>query len=402
MKKILLFLLIASLLIAWPGGGAAAQKDAALPVLSLPVDAEETLSGEIRAKACALMDVSTGTLIAASHEHERLFPASVTKIMTLLLVCEAVEAGKLTLNDMLTCSDTAAAKGGSQIWLEPGEQMTVDDLLKAAVIGSANDACTLLAETLAGSEAAFAGMMNDKAAQLGMEDTHFDNCTGLDDDTEDHRTSAYDIALMSRELLLHDLIRQYSTVWMDSLRGGETQLVNTNKLVRFYSGCTGLKTGTTSKAGCCVAASAERDGMELVAVILGADNSKDRFTAARALLDWGFANFEVYTPENDTSLIGEVKVLHGLKRTFLPETDAGSPLLTERGVGAGVTQTAEYETEVEAPMAAGQKIGKIVFRSGGEILAEHAVFCPEDIPKIDLFSAWLLLFRSFSAQEQKK
>ena len=401
MKKVLLFLLIAALLTAWPGG-AAAQENAALPVLALPVDAEETLSGEIRAKACALMDVNTGTLIAASHEHERLFPASVTKVMTLLLVCEAVEAGKLTLNDVLTCSDTAAAKGGSQIWLEPGEQMTVDDLLKAAVIGSANDACTLLAETLAGSEAAFAGMMNDKAAQLGMADTHFDNCTGLDDDTEDHRTSACDVALMSRELLRHDLIRRYSAVWMDSLRGGETQLVNTNKLVRFYSGCTGLKTGTTSKAGCCVAASAERDGMELVAVILGADNSKDRFTAARALLEWGFANFEIYTPENDTSLIGEVTVKHGMTRGFFPEIEAGSPLLTERGVGAGVTQTAEYETEVEAPVTAGQKIGKIVFRAGGEVVAEHAVYCPEEIPKIGFFSAWLLLFRSFSVQEQKK
>ena len=369
-----------------------------IPVAALPAAAEEVLAGQVRAKACVLMDVNTGTLMAASAEHERLYPASVTKIMTLLLVCEALEQGKLTLNDVLTCSDTAAAKGGSQIWLEPGEEMTVDDLLKAAVIGSANDACTLLGETLAGSEAAFAAMMNERAASLGMEDTHFDNCTGLDDDTTTHLTSAYDIALMARELLGHELIRRYSTVWMDSLREGRTQLVNTNKLVGYYPGCTGLKTGTTSKAGCCVAASAQRDGMELVAVILGADSSSDRFAGARALLDWGFANFEIYTPENDLSLLAEVRVNHGLTRRFLPACEKGAPLLVPKGVGAQVTKRAEYATETDAPLAEGERIGRIVFEAKGETVAENAVYCPEEIPAIDLLSAWKLLFYAFSRE----
>ena len=398
MKNIVALFLCAAMLL-YAAGAVSAESAAPSAVSTQAAAAENLPAGEIRAKACALMDVSTGTLISGFHEHEKLYPASVTKIMTLLLVCEAIENGQLTLNDVLTCSDTAAAKGGSQIWLEPGEEMTVDDLLKAAVIGSANDACTLLGETVAGSETAFAGLMNERAKQLGMNDTVFDNCTGLDDDTETHKTSAYDIALMSRELLRHDLIRRYAAVWMDSLRGGKTQLVNTNKLVRYYSGCTGLKTGTTTKAGCCVSASASRDGMELVAVILGADNSKERFAGARALLDWGFANFEVYTPENDVSLLREVTVTHGLKRSFLPDCEKGSPVLVPKGTGAGVTKRAEYATRTDAPVAAGQPIGKIVFESGGKTVAENTVFCPENIPKIDLFSAWKLIFAAFSEEE---
>lgn len=393
-----------------PAGGTAEEKGAESAsgdastegplsaVSALPVAAESALAGQIRAKACALMDVNTGTLMAATAEHERLYPASVTKIMTLLLVCEALEQGKLTLNDVLTCSDTAAAKGGSQIWLEPGEEMSVDDLLKASVIASANDACTLLAEAVAGSETAFVAMMNERAAELGMADTVFDNCTGLDDDTENHRTSAYDIALMARELLRHDLIRSYASVWMDDLRGGKTQLVNTNKLVRYYSGCTGLKTGTTSKAGCCVAASAERDGMELVAVILGADSSSDRFAGARALLDWGFANFEIYTPENDLSLLTEVRVNHGLTRRFLPACEKGAPLLVPKGVGSQVTKRAEYATETDAPLAEGERIGRIVFEANGETVAENDVYCPEEIPAMDLLNAWKLLFFAFSRE----
>ena len=396
MKNIIALLACAVLMMCF--AGPAAENAEAAAVSALPVAAEEALAGEIHAKACALMDGTTGTLLAASGAHERLYPASVTKVMTLLLVCEAIENGKLTLRDTLTCSDTAAAKGGSQIWLEQGEEMTVDDLLKAAVIGSANDACTLLAEAVAGSETAFAGLMNERAAQLGMNDTHFDNCTGLDDDTDAHLTSAYDIAVMSRELLRHDLIRQYATVWMDSLRGGATQLVNTNKLVRYYAGCTGLKTGTTGKAGCCVAASAERDGMELIAVVLGADNSSERFAGARALLDWGFANYEIFTPENDPSLLEEVTVAHGLTRSFWPACEKGEPVLVARGVGAGVTARAAFETSLEAPVQAGQPIGKIVFSSGGETVAEHTVFCPEEIPAIDLRSAWKLIFRVFAGR----
>ncbi|MGN1195024.1 MAG: D-alanyl-D-alanine carboxypeptidase family protein, partial [Acutalibacteraceae bacterium] len=223
--------------------------------------AEDDSPVTVKAKAYVLMDASTGKVLLKNNEHQQLFPASVTKIMPILLVMEAIDSGKLDLNEKVTASADAAAKGGSQIWLKDGETMTVNELLKAAVISSANDACTALGERIAGSEEGIVKMMNDRAKELGMNDTHFVNCTGLDDDTDEHLTSAYDIALMSKELLSHERIREYTTIWMDSLRDGATQLVNTNKLVRFYKGTTGLKTGTTSKAGYCVSASAERDGL---------------------------------------------------------------------------------------------------------------------------------------------
>ena len=230
----------------------------------------------------------------ANNENEQYYPASVTKIMTLILVFEAIENGKLTEDMEIICSESAAAKGGSQIWLEPGEVMTVNDLLKATVVYSANDACCLLGECVAGDEEAFVKLMNEKAKELGMKNTVFLNCTGLDDDITEHKTTAYDIALMSRHLLKYDKIREYTKIWMDTLRDGETQIVNTNKLMRNYSGATGLKTGTTTKAGCCISATAERDGMELIAVVLGSPDSKSRFSAATKLLDWGFSNYEIY------------------------------------------------------------------------------------------------------------
>ncbi|HAQ63275.1 MAG TPA: D-alanyl-D-alanine carboxypeptidase, partial [Ruminococcaceae bacterium] len=266
---------------------------------------------EVRAKSALLMEASTGRVLMAQNADERLYPASVTKIMSMLLVVEALENGKIQLTDVVTASANASKKGGSQIWLKDGEQMTVDELLKATAVASANDACTALGEYIAGSDDAFVKLMNDRAKQLGMNNTNFDNCTGLDDTADSHYTTAYDIALMSRELLKHDLIRNYSTVWMDTLRNGETQLVNTNKLIKSYDGATGLKTGTTSKAGCCVSASAERDGLELIAVVMGSDNSNDRFNSARAMLDWGFANYSAVTLSADASLITDVNVING-------------------------------------------------------------------------------------------
>ena len=242
---------------------------------------------QVKAKAAVLMDASTGEVLYSFNENERLYPASVTKIMPLLLFMEALDSGKIALTDTVTASPTAASKGGSQIWLKEGEQMTVDELLRATAIASANDACTALGEHIAGSETGFVKMMNDRAKALGMMDTNFVNYSGLDDDTTEHLTTAYDIALMSKELLSHERIKTYTTVWMDSLRNGETQLVNTNKLVRFYSGTTGLKTGTTTKAGYCLSASAERDGLHLIAVVMGADNSSERFEGAKAMRNAG-------------------------------------------------------------------------------------------------------------------
>ena len=237
---------------------------------------------EVAAPSAILMETATGTVLFEKNAHEKLPPASVTKVMTLLLVMEALESGRISWDDTVTASETAAAKGGSQVYLEAGEQMTMDEMLKSVVVSSANDCATALAEHIAGSEAAFVTMMNERAAQLGMNDTHFINCTGLDDepDAAEHLTSAYDIAVMSRELLKHEDIRKYTTIWMDTVRNGEFGLSNTNKLVRFYEGTTGLKTGYTSAAGHCLSASAMRGGVEYVAVVLHCANSGERFQAA--------------------------------------------------------------------------------------------------------------------------
>lgn len=326
---------------------------------------------DIRAKAAVLMDASTGQVLYSFNENEKLYPASVTKIMPLLLFMEAVDNGKIALTDTVTTSPTAAGKGGSQIWLKEGEEMTVDELLRATAIASANDACTALGEHIAGSEAGFVKMMNDRAKELGMMNTNFVNCSGLDDDTTEHLTTAYDIALMSRELLKHERIKTYTTVWMDSLRGGETQLVNTNKLVRFYSGTTGLKTGTTSKAGHCLSASAERDGLHLIAVVMGAENSTDRFEGAKAMLNWGFANYETVTPEIDSSLFGETRIIRGVKESIRPVITGVVPITLKAG------QKAELKTEItlsenaEAPIEKNQTLGSVSLKIGNEEIARY-------------------------------
>lgn len=354
------------------------------------------LQVEVNAKACILMDCNTGTVLAAYNEHEKLYPASVTKIMTLLLVCEAIEKGKLTLDMEITCSESAASKGGSQIWLEPGEVMTVDDLLKAAAVYSANDACCLLGEVIAGDEAAFCVMMNERAKELGMNNTIFDNCTGLDDNTETHKSTAYDIALMSKELLKHELIMNYSTIWMDSLRNGETQIVNTNKLIRKYSGATGLKTGTTSKAGCCVSASAQRDGLHLVAVVLGADNSKDRFDGAEKLLDWGFLNYEIYVPEVNNCYDAEITVTGGVKNTLKVRHTEPDAVLINRGSAPEIASEVQLTESVEAPVVKGQKLGEISFSFAGTVIGKCDIVADEDIEEMTFFNAIRALLSAFA------
>ena len=241
-------------------------------------------------KSSILMCADTGDIIYENNAYEHLSPASVTKVMSMLLILEALESGKISLSDEVVTSKNAVAMGGSQIWLEEGEKMTVDELLKAVAVASANDACTALAEYIAGSTTSFVSMMNERAKELGLENTNFENCTGLDDTATNHYSCAYDIAVISREVMQHELIKDYTTIWLDYLRNGETELNNTNKLVNTYNGITGLKTGTTSKAGFCVCATAERDGMSLISVVLGADTSEDRFTSASNMLDYGFAN----------------------------------------------------------------------------------------------------------------
>lgn len=387
------FLLLISL--ALPSFSAETQAETENSVLTVNTSA----GVNVHAKAYALMDSNTGTLLAAKNENEKLYPASVTKIMTLLLVCDAIDAGKLSFDEVITCSDTAAAKGGSQIWLEPGEQMTVNDLLKAAFVYSANDACTLLGEQVAGSEEAFVGLMNAKAQELGMNNTHFDNCTGLDDDTTSHLSTAYDIAVMSRELLKKDYIKNYTTIWMDTLRGGETQLVNTNKLIRYYKGANGLKTGTTSKAGCCVSATAERDGLGLIAVVLGADNSNERFNGARALLDYGFTNYEIFTPETDVSLLSEVKVTHGVEKSVMPEPKAPECVLLDKGASSGITQKITTEECVEAPVEKGSRVGTVTFYAGDKVIAQTELVASCEVEKMTAGKAFFCLLRSVSVKK---
>ena len=337
---------------------------------------------EIAAPSAVLMEAATGTVLYEKDAHTPLPPASVTKIMTLLLVMEALDAGRIGWDDTVTASEAAAAKGGSQVYLEAGEQMSLQEMLKSVVVVSANDCATALAEHVAGSEAAFVELMNRRAQELGMEDTHFVNCTGLDDepDAETHLTTAYDIALMSRALLKHDEIRDYTTIWMDSVRNGEFGLANTNKLVRFYQGTTGLKTGYTSAAGHCLSASAERDGVEFIAVVLHCATSGERFQAAKQLLDYGFANYTLAQPDPETE-IPPVPVVLGTVEAIVPVPDNDDPVLIEKGQAAGITTRVEVADQVRAPVEAGQRLGTLTLQSDGAPLAAIPLVAPEAVPR---------------------
>ncbi len=348
-------------------------------------DATETVAGvgeilEIPAKSCILMEVETGEILYESESHLQLPPASITKVMALLLVMEAIDSGQLSLDTVLTASPYACSMGGSQIWLEPNEQMTVNDLLKAAVIGSANDATVMLGEALAGSEEGFVAMMNERAGQLGLTDTNFVNSTGLD--AEGHVTSAHDIAVMSRELIKHELIKNYSTVWMDSLRNGESELVNTNKLVRFYQGCTGLKTGTTSLAGACLSATAERDGLQLVAVVMGAANSNDRFNGARKLLDYGFANYTFVTVTAPEDELYEIPISGGTQNRVTPICNEKKGFLIEKKSLKTLTTETELPEVLKAPISEGQQIGVTRVFSEGREIGTVKIVAKEGVPKV--------------------
>lgn len=359
--------------------------------------ANENLPIDIKAKSAVLMDASTGRVLMKYNENEKLYPASVTKIMPLLLITEAIDDGRIALSDVVTVTGDAASKGGSQIWLKEGEQMTVDDLLKATAVYSANDACTALGEYLAGSDEAFVKMLNDRAAELGMVNTHFENCTGLDDTADSHLTSAKDVAIMSRELLKHELIINYTTIWMDTLRDGQTELVNTNKLVRFYEGTTGLKTGTTSKAGCCVSASALRDSTHLIAVVMGSDNSTDRFETAKAMLNWGFANYASVTPVIDASLIPDVGVINGVIDKISPKIPQVQPVLIEKGRQGDITQTIDLAVDVAAPVEQGQVLGTVTFRLGDEVLGEYNLTAPDSIKPLTFSIVFTRILRAVAS-----
>ena len=357
----------------------------ALTVLTVPAGAEELA---VEAEACLLMEKTTGEVLYAVNEHEPLEPASVTKIMTILLVMEAIDSGQLQYGDVVTASAHACSMGGSQIWLKENEQMTVEDMLKAVCVASANDCSVALAEHLAGSEAAFVERMNQRAAELGMEDTVFMNPTGLP--AEGHVTSAYDIALMSRELILnHPDVRRFTTIWMDTLRNGEFGLSNTNKLIHSYEGATGLKTGSTDGALYCLSATAERDGMELIAVILKAPTSAQRFAGAQALLNYGFASYglaEIQTPGD----LSPIPVRLGAEKAVSARLEWETTLLAEKEKLGALETELTMETELSAPVAEGQEVGRLTVTSGGETLAEFPLVADRAVARL---TYWQLLQR---------
>ncbi len=363
-----------------------------LPLFTAHVRAAEP---EVSAPSAILMEEATGTVLYEKNAHERLAPASVTKIMTLLLVMEALDSGRIGWDDTVTASAAAAAKGGSQIYLEENEQLPLEEMLKSVVVSSANDCATALAEHIAGSESAFVQMMNERAAELGMTDTHFVNCTGLDDDPDaaEHLTTAYDIALMSRELLKHEEIKNYTTIWMDTVRNGQFGLSNTNKLVRFYDGTTGLKTGYTSAAGHCLSASAKRGGMELIAVVLHCDSSPHRFESAKALLNYGFANYALLTPQPD-SPIGAVPVVLGTQETVTPVLQTDAPVLVDKALAAGAQSEVQLAAEVTAPVEQGQTLGMLTVTSGGQTLAEIPLVAPENIPALTWWDVFVQMLKT--------
>lgn len=335
---------------------------------------------EVAAPSALLMEKETGTVLFAKNEHAKLEPASVTKVMTILLTMEAIDAGQLTYDTMVTASAHACSMGGSQIWLKENEQMTVSDMLKAVCVASANDCAVALAEQIAGSEDAFVEQMNQRAKELGMNDTTFKNATGLP--AQGHVTSAYDIALMSRELILHHPdIRQYTTIWMDSLRDGASELVNTNKLIRFFDGATGLKTGSTDSALYCLSGTAERDGMELIAVIMKDATSAQRFEDAKTLLSYGFSTYslEHVTPQE---ALPPVTVRLGTQATVQPVLEEGSALLLEKSKAGTLEQSVSLAEAVEAPVAKGTPLGTLTITSGEETVAELELVAGEEIPRI--------------------
>ena len=359
--------------------------------IEIPIDATVTdvaigTQLEIKAKSAILMEVNTGKILYEHNVDEQLPPASITKIMSLLLIMEAIDAKKMTLEDVITASEHACSMGGSQIWLEPGEAMTVDDLLKATVIASANDATVALGEHIAGSEEGFVAMMNACANELGMSSTNFVNATGLD--AEGHVSTAHDIAIMSAALIKHDLIKNYSTVWMDSLREGKSELVNTNKLVRFYEGTTGLKTGTTSNAGYCLSATAERNGLELVAVVMAGDTSGERFNSAKKLLDYGFSNYEYVSikPKLDKT---NINISNGVQKSLKITTTDSFGSLLKKGTSSAVTQQINLKENITAPIKKNDVVGTIDFFLDEQQIGQVDIIADESVNKMSFLTAFL-------------
>ena len=360
--------------------------------LALPMSVNAVSAESITAPSAVLMEASTGKVLFEKNSHEQRPCASITKVMTMLLVCEAIDSGKLSLDDMVTSSAHAAGMGGSDIWLEEGEMMSVHDMIKATVVASANDAAVALAEHLCGSEEAFVSKMNEKAKALGMNDTVFKNCNGLDE--EGHLTSAYDVAVMSKELMKHEMIFEYTSIWLDNLRDGKTQIVNTNKLLKTYNGITGLKTGTTDDAGCCMSASATRDNLSLVAVVLGCGTGKERFADAAALLDYGFANYsvkELSLPKDFTNII---KVENGMAENVGISCEVKGNVVLDKNSQTEIKENLKLPEKVTAPITKGQKIGTLTYSTQDETIYTFDIVADSEVEEISFGAVLLVLLNS--------
>lgn len=385
MKKILSSLLVLSILfafcnISYAEKGTKNRAESKIAQNDLGLDV----------KSAYLIEASTGKVLYAENEYESFAPASVTKIMTLLLVCEAIENGKISPDDIITVSAKAASMGGSQVFLEEGERFKVEELIKCTVIASGNDAAVALAEHTAGSEGAFVKLMNARAVELGLKATSFENTTGLDDTTTNHYSCASDIAKMSRELIKYDIILKYSSLWQDSIRNGEFILTNTNRLVRYYDGCNGLKTGSTDKAGFCVSASAKRGNMQLIAVVMGAPTSAARNEAARSLLDYGFANFSLY--QTDERFIEEADIIKGTEDRIKLYSTPFSCVIDKSKI-SDVEMVYDIPEKLVAPIKKGEVVGSIIYRLDGQQIGTSDIYTDSAVEKIELFDIWARIIK---------
>lgn len=357
----------------------------------------DTSTLELKCEAAYLIEASTGEVLFSKNEHEKLRPASVTKVMTLLLIMEALDNGSITLEDRVPCSENAKNMGGSQIWLDTREQLSVNEMLKAIAVVSANDCSVAMAEFIAGSEGSFVDMMNKRANELGMNDTVFKNCHGIDEDG--HITSAHDIAVMSRELIKHEKIFEYTTIWMDSLRDGKSELVNTNKLLKTYTGANGLKTGSTSLAKYNLSATAKRNDMQLIGVVMKAPTTKDRFNDAKMLLDYGFANYSIEKLTDKGEIVGTYEVQRGIQDTVNGITQNEVTKLFKKGTNKNI-ETEIVVNDIIAPMQAGEKIGEVIYKQEDKEIARCNIVLESSIDKktfgkvlSDIMNKWVRLGR---------
>ena len=362
-------------------------------VLSFPICANAEENKKSNVKSSILMSLDTGDVIKQNNAYEHLSPASVTKLMSILLILEAIDSGKIKLTDEVAATENAVSKGGSQIWLEVGEKMPVNELFKAVVIASANDACTLLGEYVAGSDSAFVDMMNKRVETLGLKNSHFENCTGLDDEVTNHYSCAYDLAVIAKEVMKHKLILKYSTVWLDSLRNGKTELNNTNKMINKYNGMTGLKTGTTSNAGFCLCATATRDGISFVSVVLGAQTSDERFALTQELLDYGFANYKLDNIKIDNSKLKTVKVKKGVDKSITPKCELNKKLQLPKNSDK-ITYEYSFLDEVKAPVKKGDKLGVVTVYSGNKKISSIELKSDKNIKSVTFLYIFKKMFNN--------